>query len=943
LASPRRRAIAIAVAIVVVVLLFSLRSLAVLWTDELWFSSLGISSVFSTLLEVKVGLGVTFGVAFFLVLFANLLLADRFGARDLGFDDDDEMVRRFQDLVRPYSRRIYAVIAIVVGAIGGLTATGQWNNYLLFANARSFGKKDPLFHKDLGFYIFRLPFLSFIVNWALASLAVIIVITALVHYLNGGIRTTRGSTRVAPNVKVHLSVLLAAVAVVKALGYVIAKWQLVTSGNGYVEGAGYADVHARIPALTILCFLSLAAAVILLYNIRARGWSLPALALGLWLVVALAIGVAYPALLQTFSVSPDQKHQERPYIQDNINATRSAFDLNDVKIHQYAAASTITPQQVAASAGTLNNIRLWDPSANIALETVQRRQAIRGYYTFTTLGVDRYILNGKVTPVLIGARQLYVPGLPSNSWLNQHLVYTHGNGAAILAANQVDSSTGNPIFAMDNVPPVSSEGLPRLTNPGIFFGINMNGWVVANSQQQEIDYERVAGHSNGAPVESHYKGTGGVAIGGFLRQAAFALRFGDYKLLVSNQITSKSRIIFVRDVTAMAQKAAPFLSWDAHPYAVVADGHVKFILDGYTTTSEYPYSEDAFNENVPSDNGLPASYNYVRNSVKLVVDAYDGSMKFYAADPSDPILQAYRAAFPKMFLPMSDMPAAVRAHLRYPPDLFAIQAATLGRYHIKSASPFFVASDRWEVSPTAGAGDPKTLLRQTKILNASGQQVGTVVNPMDPLYQVMSLPGSSRQQLVVESAYVPFGNTSTVQGLTAFITATSDPDDYGQINVYTTPGGSPVLGPAQADSEMIQSPTVSQKLTLLNQQGSKAILGNNLLIPLNNAVLYIRPLYVTSSSNSLPQLKYVIALFDQKVSIEPTLAQALTGVLGSSGGVTPPPSGGKSVKYYLAQAQAAYSAAQSDLAHQDLAGYQREITLMNHDVLLAQSALSKSK
>ncbi len=930
-------------AVVLVALLLSLRSLAVLWTDQLWFSSLGISNVFSTLLWVKLGLGVTFGVAFFVALFASLLLADRLGARDLGFDDEDELVRRFQDLVRPFARRIYAVAAIVVGAIAGFTATGQWNNYLLFANARNFGRRDPLFHKDLGFYIFRLPFLSFIVNWALASLIVIIVITAIVHYLNGGIRTTRGSLRVAANVKVHLSVLLALVAIVKALGYLIAKWQLVTSSNGYAEGAGYADVHARMPALTILFYLSLAAAAILLYNIRARGWSLPALALGLWLVVALVIGFAYPALLQTVSVSPDQKNHERPYIQENINATRAAFNLNNVKIHQYAAANSITAQQVADSAGTLHNIRLWDPSSNISLETVQRRQAIRGYYTFTTLGVDRYTLNGKTTPVLIGARQIYVPGLPSSSWVNQHLVYTHGNGAAILAANQVDTTTGNPIFAMDNVPPVSSEGLPRLTNPGIYFGVKMNGWVVANSQQKEIDYERGVGHANGAPVESHYAGTGGVAVGGFLRQAAFALRFGDYKLLLSNQITSKSRIMFVRDVTAMAQKAAPFLSWDAHPYAVVADGHVKFILDGYTTTNQYPYSEDAYNQNVPSDNGLPASYNYVRNSVKLVVDSFDGSMKFYAADPKDPILQAYRAAFPKMFAPMSDMPAAVRAHLRYPADLFAIQAATLGRYHIKQAGSFYVASDRWEVSPTAGAGDPKTLLKQTRILNSNGVQVGTIVSPMDPLYQVMSLPGSTRQQLVVSSAFVPYGNTQTVQGLTAFITATSDRDNYGQINVYTTPGGTSVVGPAQADSVMLQNTTVSKNLSLLNQQGSHALLGNNLLIPLNHAVLYIRPLYVTSSSNPLPQLKYVIALFDQKVSIEPTLSLALHDVLGSSSGNTPPPSGGKTAKYYLAAAQSAYAAAQADLTRQDLAGYQREIALMNSDVLLAQSALAKGK
>ncbi len=942
-ASPRRRALAIAILVVAIVLLFSLRSLAVLWTDQLWFSSEHISSVFSTLLEVKIGLGVTFGILFFLVLFGNLLLADRLGTRDLSFEPDDEVVRRFQEFIRPFARRAYAVIAALAGVVAGLSATGQWNNYLRFANARNFGRTDPLFHKDIGFYVFRLPFLSFIVNWALASLIVVIVVTAIFHYLNGGIRTARESPRVQPMVKVHLSVLLAVVAIVKAIGYILAKWDLVVSTNGYVEGAGYADVHARMPALTILFILSLAAAAILLYNIRRRGWSLPALAVGLWVFVAVAIGIIYPAALQTFQVTPSQATDELPYIQRNMIETKYAYQLDNVTYKNFSASPTITTAQLHSAAATLNNIRLWDPDNSITLKTVQKLQATRSYYTFTSLGVDRYILNGKVTPVLIGARQVNYGSLPAQTWINQHLIYTHGNGSVILPSNTYDAATSSPIFAMSNVPPVSQFGLPTLTTTGagVYFGENLGGWVVANTKQKELDYEQ--NRSGGQQFKTHYAGSGGVAIGGFLRRTAFALRMGDLNLFLSNQITSKSRIIFVRDVTQMAQMAAPFLSWDAHPYAVVANGHVKFILDGYTTTAMFPYSEDASSQNVPTDNGLPGSYNYVRNSVKLVVDAYDGSMKFYAADPKDPILQAYRAAFPTMFRPLSDMPASVRAHLKYPADLFAIQTATLGRYHIPTPAAFYSASDRWEVSPTAGAGSPKQTLQKTVQTDAQGNKISSSLSPMDPLYQVLNLPGQTRQQLIVSDEFIPAGNSSTIQSLSAFAMATMDPDDYGHLTVFTTNRDTTVTGPAQSDSFMQQATAVSTIITYLDQHGTKVLLGNNLMIPVAKSLLYIRPLYVSSTSNSLPELKYVIANFNQNVGIAHTLDGALALVFGtSSGGGSPPPNNGnQSVATYLHDASVAYQNAQSALTRGDLAAYQSDVNAMNRYIDLAVAALSK--
>ncbi len=936
--------------VILLVGFLSLRNLAVLWTDEMWFSSVGLSSVFSTLFFIKVGLGFTFGAVFFFIMWGNLLLTDRFGARDLTFDPDDEIVRRFQNVVRPYAKRIYALIALVMALVAGLNATSQWNSYLLFSHAQSFHLRDPVFHKDLSFYVFTLPFLSFVVTWFLVVLVVALVVTAGFHFLNGGIRTTRALPRVAPRVKAHLSVIGAAIALMKAIGYLFAKWELVNSTNGYVQGAGYTDIHARMPALTILFYLSIAAAAILLYNVRSRGWSLPVVAVGLWAFVALVIGVLYPTFLQALKVSPNQQSLEAPYIKRNIVATRAAFGINNVHYHNFAGSTSITQRQIQADEPTLNNIRLWDPASTIALATVTRRQSVRSYYTFTTLAVDRYYVDHKLSPVLIGARQINSAALPSQSWVNQHLQYTHGIGVAVVAANQVDTATGNPVFDVSNVPPQSSAGLPLLTQPDIYFGINQPGWVVANTKQPELDYQVNTGANAGTPVESHYASTGGVAVGNIFSRMALALRLGDFNFLISNQITSKSRVLFVRDVRQMAQKAAPFLTFDSQPYAVIANGEVNYVLDGYTTTSQYPYSENASQLGI-STGGLPGSFNYVRNSVKVVVNAYSGAMTFYANDPHDPILEAYRSAFPTMFQPMSAMPSTIRTHLRYPSDIFSIQAATLGRYHITSASAFYSASDRWQVSPTTGAGSPSQALASTQVVNAAGSVVSTSLSPMSPVYQVGSLPNANFQQLLESIDYVPAGNSSTVQNLTAIMIATSNPNNYGQLTVYETPRGATVTGPLQADSEIQQTSKVSSIITPLDQHGSNVLLGTNLTVPLDSSVLYIRPLYVTSSSNPMPQLRYVIAVFNQDVGIEPTLAGALSDVLGANvSGLTPTgpttpsgggPSPGASVSSYIQQALADYTNAQTALANGDLGLYQKDVDAMHQQLRLAQGALTK--
>ena len=606
-----------------------------------------------------------------------------------------------------------------------------------------------------------------------------------------------------------------------------------------------------------------------------------------------------------------------------------------------------TQAELTANAATLANIRLWDPDPQISLQTFQKLQGLRPYYIFPSLGVDRYTVNGKVTPTLSGVRQLNTSGLPAQSWVNDHLEYTHGTGMAIAEANQV-LPNGNPIFDVSNVPPVSTGGLPSISQAGVFFGLNNPGWVVANTKQPELDYQT----PSGIDITNHYTGDGGVKITGFLRRAAFALRLSDFNLLISNLITNNSRIMFVRDVGAMANKAAPFLSFDHNPYSVLINGQINWVLDGYTTTDRYPYSQNAGNLQVPPGSGLPGSYNYVRNSVKVVVNAYSGKMTLYVTDQSDPVIKAWESVFPNLFTPMSKMSTQLRSHLRYPEDIFAAQVATYGRYHITNPASFYNAGDAWSISQTSGAGSPSQTLAISQTVNSQGFVVTSSAQRMAPIYQVNSLPGTTAQTFTISDAYVPKSNSLHIQNLTGFMIATSDPKNYGKLSVYVTPSGQNTIGPVMADSEIQQNTKVSSIITPLDQHGSSVLLGNTLMIPINQSMLYVRPLYVTSSSNSLPQLKYVIAVFNSHVDIETSLSAALSTVLAADVSV---PSGGSSggsgtssgkvpsaISALLDQATASYQAAQTALKAGDLAGYQSNIQAMYAALLQAQALAQNS-
>ena len=927
------RLLVAAIVVLALILLTSLRTVATAYTDYLWFGSVHFALVWRRLFDVKVGLFFAFAAIFFVLLWANLAVADRLAPSELTLGPEDELVRRYQHSIAPRALLVRSIVSLIVALMVASGALGQWQNWLMFRDGVSFGTTDPQFHKDISFYVFKMPFLQFLVNWTFAALVVIVVISLVAHYLNGGIRPQK-APRVTPLVKAHLSVLIALIAIVKAFGYVLQKYSLAYSGHGYVRGAGYADLHARLPAITLLTWISVAAAGILLYNIRRRGWALPVLAVGLWALVALVIGTIYPAVLQALKVNPAQNTLERPYIARNITATRVALGINAVQQQPFAANTSLSAGTIAANGATLGTVRLWDPAVTGIGNTYVKLQAIRSYYTFTTLAMDRYMVGGQETPAVVGVRQLNQQDLPSQGWVNTHLQYTHGYGMVVSPANQV-SSAGDPQFAIQNVPPVSSGGLPAVAQPDVYFGVNDPGYVVVDTKQPEIDYQA----PSGANVETHYSGPGGVQLSSWFKKAAFALRFSDLNLLISGDVTSQSKVMFVRDVQAEAQKAAPFLSYDSDPYPVLVGGQIEWVQDAYTTTNNYPYSQSIDPTSLPSSSGLSQGANYVRNSVKIVVNAYTGNMTFYAMD-NDPILRTWEKAFPGMFTPSSQMPSDLRAHLRYPEDLFTVQAAAYGRYHITNPAAFYNAGNAWNVSQDPGSGSPSAALATTSTVNAQGQVTSTQLARMAPMYEELQLPGASSPSFVLLDAFVPVSQGDQIQNLSAFMVAGSDPNDYGQLTVYVTPPGQSINGPALIDASISATPAVSQQISLLNQNGSNVLFGNVVMVPIDQSIVYVRPLYVESSRNSLPQLKDIIAVYGTQVSMMPTLSAALaqvfqapvsTAIVPSSGAPTGPtgtaPLSPQELNL-LSQANTAYTQAQADLKSGNLGNYQSDVNTM---------------
>ncbi|MEA2901375.1 MAG: uncharacterized protein QOH36_1262 [Actinomycetota bacterium] len=937
--STSRRVALVVIGVALFFLVISLRGIAGFYTDYLWFDEVGLTGVWKGVLGAKIGLAIVFSLVFFAIVWANLAIADVLAPTFRPMGPEEQFIERYHEVVGARAGMVRIGVAALFALVAGPGAASQWQAWLLFRNQRSFGTSDALFNRDIGFYVFELPFVKFVADWLFAAVVIVLIVTAVAHYLNGGIRFQTPMQKVTPQVKAHLSVLLAALALLKAGGYFLQRYELVYSSRGVVDGAGYTDVKAQLPALNLLVLISLFACALFLVNILRRGWVLPVIAVGVWALISVVIGAAYPATVQKFRVQPTESTKERPYILRNITATRDAYNLRNTEVRDFEASTTLTAADLDQNQSTIRNIRLWDPL--IVRESYKRLQEIRNFYQINDVDVDRYPIDGLDTQALVSVRELNVAGIPSQSWVNQHLVYTHGYGAVLTPSTGV-APDSNPDFRLKDLPPV---GDPALRQPAIYYGQGVDGYAIVKTKQQEIDYT----DATGANHTTVYSGDGGVRMNSFVRRAALALRFGDMNPLISSLVTSESRAIYVRNIDERVRKAAPFLRFDSDPYPVLLDGQVKWIYDAYTTTSRFPYSQRADTSRLPSRSDLDgAGFNYVRNSVKVVIDAYNGKMTFYIVDPDDPIVKAYADAFPGMFTDGDLVEPELRAHFRYPEDIFRVQTNMFGLYHIDDPGNFYNRTDAWEIAQQPGVTGTVTP-GGVAATTPNGAPAVAREARMEPYHLLMRLPGEEKEDFLILQPFVPFSRDDSRKDLTAFMVAKSDPANYGRLEAFVMPRSRQIDGPAIVNARINQQPEISQQITLLSTAGSDVKLGNLLVIPINQSLIYIQPLYVQAAGTPVPQLKKVIVVAGDKVVMRDSLREALTALFGSSpptlekqgegaptgppvtgdGGTPPvtgtPPAVDATVAGLLEQANSRFTAADEALRAGDLGKYQQEL------------------
>jgi uncharacterized membrane protein (UPF0182 family) len=652
-------------------------------------------------------------------------------------------------------------------------------------------------------------------------------------------------------------VILALMALTKTAQYYLARYELAFSRRGFVDGASYTDVKAQLPALNLLMIISIAAAALFIANIFRKGWVFPIIAVGLWGFISLVVGTIYPAVIQRVVVQPNEFSREEPYIERNITATRAAFGLDEIDLRDFAYAADLEEADVQNNAATLENIRLWDPPQ--LREVYRATQEQQTFYAFSDVDVDRYQVGAEEDrrQSMIALRELDESNIPDRTWTNRHLVYTHGFGPVASAANEVNS--GQPSYLVSDIPP-QGELADGLEQPGIYFGEGMSGYAVVDTKVAE----QQAAATDGTE-ETRYSGDAGVEVSSFLRRSALALRFGDWNLFVSGPLEDNSRVLYKRDVKERVETAAPFLHFDADPYPVVLDGRTLWVIDAYTLTDRYPYSQSLHPVSLPDGSGLDTSMNYVRNSVKATVDAYDGTIRFYVVDEDDPIIAAYRGAFPELFTDASEMPEGLREHWRYPEDLFRTQTEQFAQYHMTDPSSFFRRQFLWDVAPRPERGATTATTPTTTATGNDGGRSTTLAptgTPIEPLYLTMALPQeeSPQQEFVLMRPYVPRGKPNQ---LSAFMVARSDGDNYGELVVYELPENEVAPSPAQAATLIESEQSISEQFTPLDLRGSQIIRGNVQLIPIDNAIVYARPIYVLGQGEGqFPRLRFVAVAYD---------------------------------------------------------------------------------
>ncbi|MGA7828593.1 MAG: UPF0182 family protein [Geobacteraceae bacterium] len=848
----------IILAVLVLTLPF-LASLLNLYVDWQFFAETGYSEVLTTSLLAKIGTGLFFGVLLLVFLLANVIpaLRAKFPRRAITIMEgqlyqlkSDETER----LVKPVALIVVCVLALFVGNWGAL----QWENALLYRNMLPVGTVDPIMGKDIGFYLFSLPFLHALAAFSRMTALFSILLVSAVYFVKGGIAMTPSGAHVEGKARKHLALLAGFFLLTVSAGFYLDCFKLLFSESGAVYGAGYTDVTARLPVYRILTFITPLVAVFFAASIWRARWR-QALVAPLILIAVYGIGIkVYPGMLQKFKVAPTELSLEMPYIEHGIKFTRFGYNLDKIKTIPFDVDNKLNAADIAKNDQTIKNIRLWDHAP--LLRTYSQLQQIRTYYKFHDVDNDRYLVNGQYTQVMLSPRELSYNDLPSRNWINERLIFTHGNGLTLGPVSRI-SKEGLPEFFIKDIPAVSLTNI-KVTRPEIYFGEMSNDYVIVKTRVPEFSYPTATGNIN-----TTYEGKGGVLLNSFLKRALFAAYFRTEKILLSSDIGKESRILYYRNIVERVKTVAPFLLLDSDPYMVIRkDGKLSWIIDAFTSSGNLPYSK-------PISNGV----NYIRNSVKIVIDAYDGTLNFYISDPKDPLVRVYARIFPKLFKPMAAMPEDLRAHIRYPHQFLKIQAAMFAAYHMTDPKVFYNKENLWEI-PSLGE------------------------NPMEPYYTIMKLPGEKKEEYILLLPFTP----AKRDNLAAWLTARCDAPNYGKLLVYTFPRDRLIYGPKQIDARINQDSSISQQLTLWGQRGSEVIRGSMLIIPIEKSLLYVQPLYLAATDKiGLPELQRVIVAYRDEVVMEDTLELALQKLFGGNQTATETTGGGGPAPNVSANGQAA--------------------------------------
>jgi uncharacterized membrane protein (UPF0182 family) len=833
--------------------------------DWLWFSAVGYREVFLTTFSAKAGL---FGAVFVgsaIPVWVSGTLALRY-ARQRGswlpvtFNRGSRSVRTWSGTTLPDPvalklpqlpwRWLIAAVAIVTGFLIAEVETANWSLVLSFLHQMPYGQRDPIYGKDFSFYLFSLPAFVALKNWMLLILDLSVAVASVVYWAHGDIGLAKGRQGISSAAMVHGSALLGLFFVVMAWSYSLDRFLLLYGDNGIVVGAGYTDIHVELPVLWALVGIASVAALLSWANVQRRTYTLPLAAVVLVFGSSFVLAVVFPALFQRFSVKPNELQLETPYLEQNIALTREAYNLRKVTVKPFPAEQRLTAQSLQANRATIDNIRLWDVQP--LMDTYAQLQEIRTYYKFHDVDIDRYELDGSYQQIMLSARELELALLPPNAqtWVNRHLLFTHGTGVVSSPVTRI-SAEGLPLLYLKDIPPAASSG-PSVSEPRIYFGQGTDSFVIVNGSTPEFDYPK--GKDN---IYTVYDGHAGVAVSATARRLLFSWYFSDPNILLSRYIVDGSRILFRRNIQERIRTIAPFLRLDRDPYLVISEGRLFWMQDAYTTSLWFPYAQ-------PLPNGTS---NYIRNSVKIILDAYQGTVDFYVADPSDPIAATYQRIFPGLFKPLQAMPLNLQKHIRYPEDLFRIQAQIYRAYHMDAPEVFYNREDLWQV--------PRQLTDLDRSADAR----------MAPYYITMRLPGEARAEFFLMLPMVP----SQRENMIAWLAARCDPPGYGTLTVYEFPKDKLVYGPFQIEARINQNTEISQQISLWNQMGSRVIRGHLMVVPIEDSLLYVSPLYLRAETGQLPELKRVIAAYGDHVVMAETLAGALAALFTEPAPAVPAP------------------------------------------------------